>query len=295
MSVLPLQDMIAGAIKTASAKIASEAHKEPEKVKKLLAYEKKEHGHIPSPHEEEVECESKEKMAYAALISDDHVEKLASAVDFLATHLGDIAAPGPIAQALAKTAMKPGAGGGTAGGKSVPNPASAAGALETTQAIGGSQKYTKNKAKGEQAEDEHNKGLERNEGNPHGAKTHLETNYHEAPGNNHGSVPHHEYPAKGPLVAGPSGAHNKGTNAASLKTASFAGKGVPVGERSADVLSRSAVIGRRRPNNIRRGNRRRAGANRPSRARSGRAPCDRRRRGRRCRRNADEPPTRRGC
>jgi len=224
MSVLPLQDMIAGAIKTASAKIASEAHKEPEKVKKLLAYEKKEHGHIPSPHEEEVECESKEKMAYAALISDDHVEKLASAVDFLATHLGDIAAPGPIAQALAKTAMKPGAGGGTAGGKSVPNPASAAGALETTQAIGGSQKYTKNKAKGEQAEDEHNKGLERNEGNPHGAKTHLETNYHEAPGNNHGSVPHHEYPAKGPLVAGPSGAHNKGTNAASLKTASFAGK-----------------------------------------------------------------------
>src|SRR6185369_11382287 len=107
---------------------------------------------------EEEECKS-EKMASAKLCSAEHVEKLASAVEFISTHLGDIEAPGPIAVALSKLAMKPGAGGGSAGGKSVPNPASSAGALQTTEAIGGSQKYTKNKAKGEQAEDEHNKGL----------------------------------------------------------------------------------------------------------------------------------------
>lgn len=220
---LPLQEMISGAIKTAEAKIAAEAPKEePKKVNKLLAYEKHEHGHIPSPHEEKEEKEhafergEHEKVA-AQLISPDHVEKLASAVDYLATHLGDIAAPGPIASAISKLAMKPGAGGGTAGGKSVPSPVSTAGALQTTQAIGGTQKYTKNKAKGEQAEDEHNKPLET--ARPHDGKTQLDNNMHEAPGNNHGAVPHHAFPKKGPLVNGPTGSHDRGTNGAKEKAA----------------------------------------------------------------------------
>lgn len=216
---LPLQDMIAGAIKTANAKLASEAPREPEKVKKLLAYEKKEHGHIPSPHEEKEEKDGCEKMASAELCSSENVEKLASAVDYLASHLAEIAAPGPIAAAMSKMAMKPGAGGGTAHGKSVPNPASSAGALQTTQAMGGRQAYKKDKAKGTQAEDEHKDALEQAAGVPHDAKTQLATNYHEAPGNNHGSVPHTEYPKKGPLVAGPSGAHDHGKNGATEKAA----------------------------------------------------------------------------
>lgn len=211
---LPLQDMIAGVIKTARAKMANE-HQEPEKVKSLLAYEKKEHGHIPTPTEEEAE-----KRAAAQLVSDDHVEKLASAVDFIAANLGEIVPPGPIAQAMAKTAMKPGAGGGTAGGKSTPNPASAAGALQTTQAIGGKQPYKKDSAKGEQAEDEHGKPL--SSARAHDGKTQLDNNMHAAPGQSSGAVPHAEYPRKGPLVAGPSGAHDHGKNGA--KTAGFVDK-----------------------------------------------------------------------
>jgi hypothetical protein len=214
MPNLPLQDMIAGVIKTANAKLAAEEPREPEKVKKLLAFEKKEHGgHLPTVEEEKDECA---KMASAQLCSSDHVEKLASAVEYLSSHLGDIEAPGPIAQAMAKMAMKPGAGGGSAGGKSTPNPSSSAGALQTTQAIGGSQKYTKNKAKGEQAEDEHNKAL--SSARAHDGKTQLDNNMHDAPGNNGGAVPKTEYPKKGPFVAGPSGAHDKGKNGAT-KTA----------------------------------------------------------------------------
>jgi len=220
MSNLPLQDMIAGAIKMANAKLAAEApHEEPKKVKNLLAYEKEEHGHIPSPKEEKEEKDACTKMAGAELCSSEHVEKLASAVDFLAGHIHEIAAPGPIATAMAKLATKPGAGGGSAGGKSVPSPVSTAGALQTTQAVGGRQPYKKDKAKGEQAEDEHHKSLEHGPGVPHDGKTMLDNNYHEAPGNNHGSVPHTEYPKKGPLVAGPSGAHDHGKNGATEKTA----------------------------------------------------------------------------
>lgn len=242
--MLPLQDMLAGVIQSARTKLASEASKnEPEKAKKLLAYEKHEHGHIPSPKEEEGEC--KDKMASAALCSPDRVEKLASAVEFIAANLGDLTPPGPIAQALAKTAMKPGAGGGSAGGKSVPNPSSSAGALQTTEAIGGKQPYKKDKAKGEQAEDEGKAPLTKTPGAPHDAKTSLETNYHSAPGNNHGSVPHTEYPKKGPLVAGPSAAHDKGKNGASMKTASgVTGAANAIGQQFAkNPRAMSAALG----------------------------------------------------
>lgn len=215
MPSLPLQEMIAGAIKTANAKLAAEAPREPEKVKKLLAYEKKEHGHVPTPHEEE---EEHEKQASAQLTSSDHVEKLASAVDYIASHLGDIAPAGPIAQALSKVAMKPGAGGGTAGGKAVPSPVHPSG-LATTEAIGGKQKYTKNTAKGEQAEDEHKLPL--GKARPNDGKTQLDNNMHDAPGGG-GLKPTGTYPAKGPMVAGPSGAHDKGVNGA--KTAGMVDK-----------------------------------------------------------------------
>ena len=214
MPNLPLQDMIAGVIKTANAKLAAE--REPEKVQKLLAFEKKEHGgHLPSVKEEKEECDA-EKMAAAALTAPDHVEKLASAVEFLSTHLGDIAPPGPLARAIEKLAFKPGAGGAQAHGASVPSPVSSAGALKTTKAVGGEQAYKKDKAKGEQAEDEHGKSL--SHARAHDGKTQLDNNMHDAPGNNSGITPKTEYPKKGPLVAGPSGAHDKGKNGAT-KTA----------------------------------------------------------------------------
>jgi hypothetical protein len=82
MPNLPLQDMIAGVIKTANAKLAAEEPREPEKVKKLLAYEKKEHGGHPSDRRRRRRT-SAAKMAAAQLCSSDHVEKLASAVEYL--------------------------------------------------------------------------------------------------------------------------------------------------------------------------------------------------------------------
>ena len=83
---LPLQDLIANVISGARAKVAAaeepKEEKKDEKVKKLLKYEKKEHGHIPSVKEEQ------EKKASVIDSSDpDEVEKLASALETVAAQL----------------------------------------------------------------------------------------------------------------------------------------------------------------------------------------------------------------
>jgi len=83
---LPLQDMIAQTLESARSKIAAADDKE--KVKKLVAYEKKEHGgKIPSAKEEEEE-HKKEKMSSAIDFSDpDDMSKLASALEELGDEL----------------------------------------------------------------------------------------------------------------------------------------------------------------------------------------------------------------
>ncbi len=74
-----LSALVNDAIEDARTKLASSEgkdEKKDEKVKKLLKYEKKEHGHIPTPKEEEAE-----KKASIDLSDPDEVEKLASALD----------------------------------------------------------------------------------------------------------------------------------------------------------------------------------------------------------------------
>lgn len=77
---LPLQEMITAHIDAARVKLAAAEGKDDDgKVKKLLKYEKKEHGHVPSVEEEE-----KEKKSSASAIDfhdPDHMDKLAAALD----------------------------------------------------------------------------------------------------------------------------------------------------------------------------------------------------------------------
>lgn len=77
---LPLQDMIAQTLESARVKIAAAEDKESGKVKKLVEYEKKEHGgKIPSVKDEEDE---KKKMSSVLDSSDpESMDKLASALD----------------------------------------------------------------------------------------------------------------------------------------------------------------------------------------------------------------------
>jgi hypothetical protein len=79
---LPLHDLIKSTIDGARTKLAAAEGKD-EKVKKLIDYEKKEHGHIPSPKEEK---EEKDKKASAMIdfSNPDEIEKLASALDTVA-------------------------------------------------------------------------------------------------------------------------------------------------------------------------------------------------------------------
>lgn len=75
-----LSDLVNNTIEGARTKLAASEgkdEKKDEKVKKLVSYEKKEHGHIPSPKEEEAE----KKASTETNIDLDEVEKLASALD----------------------------------------------------------------------------------------------------------------------------------------------------------------------------------------------------------------------
>lgn len=88
---LPLSDMVLQIIDDCRTKTAADEGKEDkEKAKKLLKYEKKEHGHIPSKKEEE-----EEKKASAIDFTDpDEVEKLASALDQVGDQFMKVAADG---------------------------------------------------------------------------------------------------------------------------------------------------------------------------------------------------------
>lgn len=122
---LNLQDLIAGTIEDAREKIAAVEAKEGEKAKKLMAFEKKEHGHIPSEKEEKEEKE-KESEAVINVSDPDEVEKLAEALD----QVGDMF--------LTKEADKVELGGEKPQGGTV---------LPTGTPVGGKQSYAKDKSK----------------------------------------------------------------------------------------------------------------------------------------------------
>jgi hypothetical protein len=78
---LPLQEMITAHIDAARTKLAAEEkgeEKKDEKVKNLLKFEKKEHGHVPSVKEEKEEYEKKSSVDFH---DPDDMDKLASALD----------------------------------------------------------------------------------------------------------------------------------------------------------------------------------------------------------------------
>ncbi len=186
-SRLPIQQMIASVINSATEKVAEDRNTRGQKVKELLSYEKKEHGHIPTPTEEEAE---KTKQASAP----DYVEKLASAVEFIAGNLNSIEFPDKgILQKAAENAGSPqGAGKGE-------------GALKVLESIGGTQNYNMGHAHNTEASSSkaHTSLSGARDGD---GKTQLDNNMHNAPGG--GSLaPTAKYPAKGPLVSGPTAKH----------------------------------------------------------------------------------------
>lgn len=183
-SRLPIQQMIASVINSATEKVAEDHDARGKKVKELLSYEKKEHGHIPTPTEEKAE-----KTA-----APDYVEKLAAAVEFIAGNLDTIEFPdkGILQKAAENTGSPQGAGKGE-------------GALKVLEAIGGTQNYNMGHAHNTEASSSkaHTSLSGAREGD---GKTQLDNNMHNAPGG--GSLaPTAKYPPKGPLVSGPTAKH----------------------------------------------------------------------------------------
>ena len=169
---LPLQDAIARTIEEAreKMKLASDACEgdEKEKVKKLVKFEKKEHGHIPSEKEEKAEYEKKSSIIDTE--DPEEVEKLASSLDFLAEKIaGDSVTIG---------------GESRQGGQ----------VLATMNAVGGTQPYKKDSSKSHNVPT--STGMKATKDNP-GAATAVPTDDERAPGGTGA-----KYPAKGVLKTG---------------------------------------------------------------------------------------------
>jgi hypothetical protein len=173
---LPLQDMIAATLESARSKIAAAEEKDKEKsdkVKKLVDYEKKEHGgKIPSVKEEEDEHKEKKSSAVLDFDDPDSMEKLAEALDELGEEL--------LKQADSVENGKESKQGGEQ--------------LATQSPTGGKQVYT-----GAKATAKHQVtagGVKATKDNP-GAATANETDENRAPGGNGA-----KYPDKGVLKTG---------------------------------------------------------------------------------------------
>lgn len=180
-SRLPIQAMIANVISGAKEKVASDAS-HSQKVKDLVAYEKKEHGHIPTVAEERAEHEK------TASVDAQYIEKLASAVEFIATNLNTIEFPPQPVLKQASEGSPAGAGKGP-------------GALEIHTPVQGRQSYHTGHARNTEASSS-KAGTSLHAARPGDGKAQLENDHDHAPGGG-GVGPTAKYPDKGPLVAGP--------------------------------------------------------------------------------------------
>lgn len=192
-SKLPIQQMIQNVISSATEKLASE--EESKKVKNLLRYETAEHGHIPTPAEEEAE---KTKTA-SVNTQESYIEKLASSVEFIAgnLHLLDIPQKGVLEKAAESVSTHD--GGSPQGAGKGP------GSLEVSQAIGGTQNYNMGHAHNTEASSS-KAGKPLSAARPGDGKGQLENDHDHAPGGG-GVGPTARYPEKGPLVSGPTAKH----------------------------------------------------------------------------------------
>ena len=180
---LPLQQMIAGALERATEKLAAECA--PATTGK---------SDKTSKTSKTGKTAKSGTTKTAELLEPDYIEKLASACDYLATHVEDIESqpsPSLIRAALDKMAAEAKTNSNIGAGKG-------AGSLATNKPTGGHQKYTHDKPHGEDAAASE-AGAKPTSGG-HGAATQLANNMEHAPGQGSGSVPTAVYPAKGPLV-----------------------------------------------------------------------------------------------
>lgn len=179
-----LQAMISRAIDNSMSKTAADKGSTDKKVKDLVSYEKKEHGHIPTPSEEAAEYEK------TSSVDSDFVTKLASAVEWIATNLDKIEFPQGILSKMAEEVGSP------------VGPGKGPGALTVEKSMEGRQAYKKDKPRGEDAAASQ-AGTSLSSARPGDSKTQVSNDMHDAPGG--GDVqPTGRYPEKGPLVAGPS-------------------------------------------------------------------------------------------
>jgi hypothetical protein len=163
---LPLQEAIARTIEEAREKMKLAADEsDKDKTKKLLAFEKKEHGHIPSVKEEKAEYEKTSSVLDPT--DPEDVEKLAAALDFVSEKLADSIENG---------------GESHQGGQQLP----------TQSPTGGRQSYSFGQAT-KKHQVPNSTGLIVGKDNP-GAKTAVPTDDHRAPGGNGA-----KYPPKGPF------------------------------------------------------------------------------------------------
>lgn len=189
-SKLPLQQMIANVISNATEKLASD-QEDKKKVQRLVAFEKEEHGHIPTPAEEREELQKTASVN----TSDSYIEKLASAVEFIAGNFDTIEFPNKgVLQKAAESVSTLGGGSPQGAGKGE-------GALDVSQAISGKQSYNMGHARNTEASsskaDKPLSGAHDGDG-----KAQLDNDMHHAPGGGN-IAPTAKYPPKGPLVAGP--------------------------------------------------------------------------------------------
>lgn len=204
---LPLQDMIASVVKTASDRLSAQRDSTTNKIKQAASAEERE-------HEEEELCEHNmvktecvkgcgEKTA-AAFTDKTYITKLAAACDFIAENVENIAPPnrGILGQALAKIAESSTNYLPTDRGVAVP-PTNPEGALEVTTPPNGEQEYKKDKPKGPDAAASQ-AGTPEQKANMPGGATQIDNNMDAAPGQDGGQVPHATYPADGPFHSGKS-------------------------------------------------------------------------------------------
>ena len=188
ISNLPLQDMIAGVVRSATSKLAADEEAE-----------KKVKDEIKVPSDDDKEKESAGCKKEASWTDPDYVEKLASACDFISQNVDDIDTPdrGVLGNAIAKMAQPADTG------VTVP-PVNPAGALDATTPPEGKEKYKDDKPLAGYDSAVSQAATPETTGGDAAGKTQIMNNVADAPGPSSGPVPTAEYPVDGPLHSGPS-------------------------------------------------------------------------------------------
>lgn len=186
-SNLPLQDMIAGVLSDATAKLAADAN--PFASKSSTDKSGKTTNKTGKTHATDKSAKTEKT---AALTDPDYIEKLACSIEYINANLGELMpqSQGVLQTAITKLAARPDQVGAGRGATSLP----------TNEAgTKGRQKYTKDSPAGDDPAQSEAGAAMGTHGLP-GGKTLVHNDMDKAPGQASGSVPTATYPEKGPLV-----------------------------------------------------------------------------------------------